>query len=196
MQRLRRTDYKRMPWKNGQGITEEVMAFPPGSDMASFGWRISIAHVGADGPFSVFAGIDRTIALLDGAGLYLEMPDETVELGLRTDPLPFSGDLKISSRNKGGPTIDLNIMTRRGSFEHRMRRIRGGLIDIAERGTILVFNECGMAFFGDRDIDVDRFDALVVDPADGPLRVPPGTDVLVIEVTPLPCAASSSKRRG
>jgi environmental stress-induced protein Ves len=179
---LRRADYKSMPWKNGMGVTQEVIAHPPGSDMASFGWRVSIAHVGADGPFSVFAGIDRTIALLDGAGLYLDMPDGAVELSPRSDPLSFSGDLKISSRNRNGPTIDLNIMTRRGQFTHRMRRTRGGLIDIEEAGTIIVLNEAAMVFSGDRAFDLERFDALVVDPRDGPLRVPPGTDMLMIEV--------------
>ena len=185
MQRLRRAGYERMPWKNGQGSTEEVIVFPPGSDIASFGWRLSIAHVGADGPFSVFTGIDRTIALLDGPGLFLDLPDETVELGLRTDPFVFSGDLKISSRNKGGATIDLNIMTRRGQFRHRMSRIRGGIIHVAEPGTILVFNEATTLYCGEQVIDVDRFDTLIADLADGALRVPPGTDMLLIEVTAL-----------
>jgi environmental stress-induced protein Ves len=183
MQILRHADYRRMPWKNGLGVTEEVIAHPPGSDIASFGWRLSIAHVGADGPFSVFAGIDRTIALLDGDGLYLDMPDGAIELDRKGAPLPFSGDLEIASRNKGGPTIDLNIMTRRGRFEHRMQRIRGGAIDIAEPGTILVFNAGTIVYCGDRAIDIERFDTLVADPADGPLRVPPGTDMLLIEVT-------------
>lgn len=183
MQVLRHADYRRMPWKNAMGITEEVIAFPPGSDIASFGWRLSIAHVGADGPFSVFAGIDRTIALLDGGGLLLDMPDGTVELGPRGEPLPFSGDLQISSRNKAGPTIDLNIMTRRGRFEHRMRRIASGAIAIDSPGTILVFNEKASVGTGDRRIDIERFDAVIADPADGPLHVPPGTDVLVVELT-------------
>lgn len=186
MQRLRRAGYKRMPWKNGQGSTEEVIAFPPGSDVASFGWRLSIAHVAADGPFSVFAGIDRTIALLDGAGLFLDLPGETVELGTKTDPFAFSGDLTISSRNKGGATVDLNIMTRRGQFRHRMSRIRGGIIEIAVPGTILVFNEATTLYCGDQTIDVDRFDTLIADPVDGELRIPPGMDMLVIEITALP----------
>jgi environmental stress-induced protein Ves len=186
MQRLRRASYKRMPWKNGQGVTEEVTAFPPGSDIATFGWRLSIAHVGADGPFSVFAGIDRTIALLDGPGLLLDLPGETVELGVREQPFPFSGDLAVASRNKGGPTIDLNIMTRRSRFRHRMQRVRGGIVDISAPGTIVVFNETATVFAGEQTIEVDRFDTLVVEPGDGPLRVPPGTDMLVVEVTALP----------
>jgi hypothetical protein len=63
-----------------------------------------------------------------------------------------------------------------------MRRIRGGLIDTAQPGTLIVFNETVMAFCGDQAFDLDRFDALISDPGDSPLRVPPGTDTLVIEV--------------
>jgi hypothetical protein len=186
MQILRQQDYKRMPWKNGLGVTEEVMAFPPGSDLASFGWRISIAHVGADGPFSVFAGIDRTIALLDGDGLMLDLPDRTIALSRRGEPFAFSGDLEISSRNKSSPTIDLNIMTRRGQFRHRMQRISAEKLDIVHPGTILMFNEPASIAHRSGTTILERFDGVIADPADGPLRTNPGsTDILVIEITAL-----------
>ncbi len=175
-----------MPWKNGLGVTEEVIAFPPGSDLASFGWRLSIAHVGADGPFSVFADIDRTIALLDGDGLILDMPDQTIELSRRSEPFAFSGDLEISSRNKSDPTIDLNIMTRRGQFQHRMRRIAAGKLDIDHPGTIMVFNGSVSISHHDSAIALERFDGLIADPADGPLQIEPGdADILLIEITAL-----------
>lgn len=183
MQVLRHDAYKRMPWKNGLGVTEEVTAFPPGSDLASFGWRLSIAHVGADGPFSVFAGIDRTIALLDGDGLMLDLPDQTVALSRQGEPFAFSGDLEISSRNKAGPTVDLNIMTRRGRFEHRMQRLGAGKLEIAQPGTILVFNSPASVSHENGTIALQRFDALIADPTDGPLRIEPDrTDVLLIEI--------------
>lgn len=185
MKILRHADYKRMPWKNGLGITEEVIAHPPGSDIASFGWRLSIAHVGADGPFSVFAGIDRTIALLDGDGLLLEMPDRTIELGMADEPLAFSGDLQVSSRNRGGPTIDLNIMTRRGQFEHHMRRLDGTMpIVITTPGTILLFNGSASIASGAETITLERFDALIAEPADSPLVLTNAADMLMIEITP------------
>jgi environmental stress-induced protein Ves len=184
MKILRHADYKRMPWKNGLGITEEVIAHPPGSDIASFGWRLSIAHVGADGPFSVFAGIDRTIALLDGDGLLLDMPDRTIELSPAGEPLGFSGDLEISSRNKGGATIDLNIMTRRGQFKHRMRRLDGTTpIEITTPGTILLFNGSASVTQGVDTINLERFDALIAEPADSPLVIAEAVDILMIEIT-------------
>ncbi len=64
-------DYRRMPWKNGGGHTTEIAAFPAGAGLASFVWRVSIADVLQDGPFSPFPGIDRTLVLLEGEGMRL-----------------------------------------------------------------------------------------------------------------------------
>lgn len=174
MKIARRADHKRMAWKNGQGLTEEVAAFPAGSDTDSFDWRLSIAHVGADGPFSVFAGIDRTIALLDGPGLALDLPKEkTVELKPGGSPFSFSGDWEIASRNLGGPTVDLNIMTRRGRCTHEMRRMTlapgetfppsGTAPGAASGASWAVFNSSAHIEAGGQDIAIERFDAIALD---------------------------------
>ncbi|MBB4954958.1 environmental stress-induced protein Ves [Agrobacterium vitis] len=142
MQIIARDHYTRMPWKNGKGLTEEIMAFPVGSTMETFDWRLSIAHVGVDGPFSVFPGVDRSIALLDGEGLRLDLPDRCPNtLAPYGQPFAFPGEWVISSTNIGGPTMDLNIMTRRGRYQHHMRRHRGaGPLTIdAKSQTLLVF---------------------------------------------------------
>lgn len=156
-----------MAWKNGRGFTEEVAAFPAGSNIDSFDWRLSIAHVGADGPFSVFAGIYRTIVLLDGPGLALDLPGagmgvNTVELTRDGAAFSFSGDLQISSRNHGGPTIDLNVMTRRGRCTHEMRRL---VLGPGETLTALgfgwaVFNVPTRIETDGQELSIDRFDAL------------------------------------
>lgn len=165
----RRADHKRMAWKNGQGLTEEVATFPVGSDTDSFDWRLSIAHVGADGPFSVFAGIDRTIALLDGAGLALDLPEgKSVEL--RPDGVPFSfpGDWTISSRNTGGPTIDLNIMTRRGRCTHDMQRLTlaPGEMFIEPGFGWAVFNSPARIEANGEALFIERFDAIALETGD------------------------------
>ena len=49
------------PWKNGGGTTQEIAGWPAGAGLDAFGWRVSIACIAASGPFSVFAGIDRSI---------------------------------------------------------------------------------------------------------------------------------------
>ena len=59
-------------WQNGGGLTRELLAWPdrggPGGDWAL---RISVADIGADGPFSAFAGVERWFAVLEGAGVRL-----------------------------------------------------------------------------------------------------------------------------
>ena len=68
---IRNEDLVRVPWKNGGGTTAEVAAFPEGSGFETFGWRISMADVASDGPFSLFPGIDRTLIVVEGDGIEL-----------------------------------------------------------------------------------------------------------------------------
>ena len=70
MQVLRAENYRRMPWKNGGGETTEIAVFPAGAGLDDFDWRVSMARVESSGPFSVFPGIDRTLAILEGEGHY------------------------------------------------------------------------------------------------------------------------------
>lgn len=183
----RRADYRRMPWRNGTGLTEEVAAFPLGSDIAGFDWRLSIAHVEADGPFSVFAGIDRTIAVLDGPGMTLDLPDGR-QADLRTDgaPFSFSGDWAISSRNAGGPTVDLNVMTRRARCTHAMRRLSlspNGSFTALEM-TWIVFNTDTVVQVNNQEVAVARYDCLMLD-RDETFGVCGGgeIDILVVDVS-------------
>ena len=60
MRVLRAADYPRMPWKNGGGETAEILVEPAGAPLDSFDWRLSMARVAADGPFSLFPGVERT----------------------------------------------------------------------------------------------------------------------------------------
>ncbi len=190
MKIARRADHKRMAWKNGQGLTEEVAAFPAGSDTDSFDWRLSIAHVGADGPFSVFAGIDRTIALLDGPGLALDLPEEkTVELKPGGSPFSFSGDWKISSRNLGGPTVDLNIMTRRGRCTHEMRRLTLAPAEtFPHSGTATgfgwaVFNSPARIEADGQEFAIERFDAIALEAGESFVnRTQSATEILHISI--------------
>lgn len=187
MRILRRANYRRMPWKNGLGVTEEVIADPPESDIGNFGWRISIAHVGTDGPFSLFPGVDRTITLLDGGGLFLDLQDRTVELDRKGEPFAFAGELSISSRNKAGPTIDLNVMTRRGQYRHVMKRLDAGenlWRSGGETATVVICNAATTIDSGGAPIRLDRFDAVYCEPADEDLRLPINAELLAISLFP------------
>jgi uncharacterized protein len=123
MQLIRATDCRRMKWKNGGGETAEVAISPPQSSLESFDWRISLARVETDGPFSAFAGVDRSLAVVDGAGLRLQVAGrEAMELSALSSACAFPADIPTSATLIAGPITDLNVMTRRGRFEHRLAR--------------------------------------------------------------------------
>jgi len=106
------------PWKNGGGVTREVAAFPADTGLDTFVWRVSVADVAQAGPFSRFAGIDRTLVLLSGAGMLLDeaQSGEAVTTHALTQPLDtarFGGEAHIDARLVDGPTRDFNLMVRR-----------------------------------------------------------------------------------
>jgi environmental stress-induced protein Ves len=138
---LRARDRVESPWKNGGGTTAEIAIFPLGSDLENFGWRVSIAKVQRGGPFSLFPGIDRQLALLEGR-LSLTNAGRTIELSADSEPVSFPGDVATEATILEGPVTDLNVMTRRGMFISRMtRQISAGEIafDPATAATIACF---------------------------------------------------------
>ena len=104
-------DYSRQPWKNGRGITIELLHLrdPAGATLL----RLSRASVVEDGPFSVFPGIERNLTVLSGPGFRLTGPG----LNLRCDPLvpvAFPGDVEVmASETHGRQSDDFNVMTAR-----------------------------------------------------------------------------------
>ena len=125
MRIVRANDCRTTPWKNGGGSTTEIAVAPPGATLDNFDWRISMARVASDGPFSEFTGIDRTLSIVKGSGLALTIGDAvSVVLDRNSEPIRFPGDRSTSARLLAGEIIDLNVMTRRGRFEHRLQRLR------------------------------------------------------------------------
>jgi len=101
-----------MPWRNGQGVTREI-AREPGAG-GDFLWRLSLAEVAASGDFSLFPGYDRTITLIEGAGMRLvfeEAPEKRIER--RFEPFDFSGDWFCHCKLIAGPVRDFNLMVDR-----------------------------------------------------------------------------------
>lgn len=120
---VRAAAQRRTAWKNGGGETSEVAVHPPGSDLDAFDWRISRALVAQDGPFSNFAGTDRTLCVLEGEALALDFAGgSTVTLTPQSPPFSFAGDVPVFARIGAGAITDLNVMTRRGVWRHRVTR--------------------------------------------------------------------------
>ncbi|MBY3597935.1 HutD/Ves family protein [Rhizobium bangladeshense] len=124
MRILRAGDHKRMPWKNGKGETVEIAVFPPSASIDGFDWRISMATVAEDGPFSIFPGIDRTLAVLEGNGMVLAIDGRAPALlTTQSAPLSFPADIPVTATLDHGAITDLNVMTRRGGLTHSLTRV-------------------------------------------------------------------------
>jgi environmental stress-induced protein Ves len=119
MRILRAAEYRSMPWKNGGGVTTEIAVSPTGAGLDDFDWRVSMARVEGGGPFSQFAGIDRTLAVLEGEGIVLDIAGRSPTTVTRaSDPLSFPADVPTAAALIGGPITDLNVMTRRSRMTH------------------------------------------------------------------------------
>lgn len=166
MKLYRAHEYKRMPWKNGGGETVEIAVFPPGSGVDNFDWRISMATVAGDGPFSIFPGIDRTLSILDGNGMSLAMEGvEDVALHGASLPLSFAADIKVAATLVDGPVTDLNVMTRRGRYRHHVERVAGSFSvskqTLSETVMVLATGDA-LAISGNQTVKLAALDAVEV----------------------------------
>ncbi|MBI5853056.1 MAG: HutD family protein [Planctomycetes bacterium] len=112
-------------WKNGGGRTREV-AVARHETGEGFRWRVSVAEVASDGPFSLFPGIDRTLWLLRGKGMAIDVDGVEHWLDVPLVPFAFRGEAKVSARLIDGPTEDLNVMVERATTHADARVIRCG----------------------------------------------------------------------
>src|SRR3546814_344304 len=118
---LRAGDYRRESWRNGAGWTRQVHAEPSVDGIADWDWRLSIAEIDADAPFSAFPGVERELVLLEGNGMRLRFDDgEVHELMPPHDRLRFSGERSPVGELIDGPTRDFNLMWRRDAVDAQL----------------------------------------------------------------------------
>ena len=118
-------------WRNGGGVTRELAAWPAQGD---WHWRMSVAEVAQSGPFSCFDGITRWFAVLQGAGVVLNVrtPSDSSaasatehRLTVQEQPLCFDGGAPTDCQLISGPTQDFNLMVRDSGLPARMLRVHG-----------------------------------------------------------------------
>jgi environmental stress-induced protein Ves len=112
-------------WRNGGGVTRELLTWPPGSQ-ADWLLRVSVAEIERDGPFSPFPGVQRCFAVLEGAGVVLGLPGGERRLTRESPPLDFDGADAPACRLVEGPTRDLNLMGRASAGRIGMRPAAAG----------------------------------------------------------------------
>ncbi len=148
---LRASSYVRVAWKNGGGLTD-IVAVAAGEPPA---WRISIASIERDGPFSDFSGYDRTIVSLSGSGVTLVFASGEVRALGTLSPFAFPGETRVEARLADGPVSDFNVMTLRSTHTHRATTI-----GLGENGVpIDAGGACGILYVANGSVAIDGLTA-------------------------------------
>lgn len=186
MRILRAADYKVMPWKNGLGATTEIAVSPEHDGLDAFAWRVSMAQVTRDGPFSSFPGVDRTLLVLTGNGIVLDVDGrQPATLTRDSAPYPFAGDATTKATLIHGPIVDLNVMVRRGVVRSDVQRIQlTAPQQFIATDSRLLFVESGVSIVrsavGDETLLTN--DALFLDTTDVSLQLRPCATVTLISI--------------
>lgn len=109
--RIRTADCPPQPWKNGGGVTRELLTWPSADDWQL---RISVADITKDGAFSRFDGVQRTFAVIEGAGVTLQFEETLRVITKDSEPLIFDGAEMPHCKLVNGATRDLNVMCKTG----------------------------------------------------------------------------------
>ena len=104
-------EFRAQPWKNGRGITHEIVRRP---DDDAFDVRVSLAEDREPGPFSRFPGHRRWSFLAGPAPIVLEVEGTAHELRGLGDHVELPGDRAIECTLPAGPTRLLTVLVRDG----------------------------------------------------------------------------------
>ena len=121
-QHLPAADRADVPWRNGAGRSMEVIVRPDGAGGDGFDWRVTIATVTGDTAFSRYPGVDRWLMPISPEGLDLVDDGRLVQLG-QVAVHAFAGEHEVAPTNVTGPTLDLNLMVRRGPGSGSLRSV-------------------------------------------------------------------------
>ncbi|MFI2369590.1 HutD family protein [Streptomyces sp. NPDC018833] len=169
MRLLRAAGRVAVPWKNGGGVTREIAASPEDAPMDAFDWRISLADVADDGPFSAFPAVDRTLTVVEGRGMELTVGGERLVVDERFVPRDFPGDRATDGRLLGGPVVNFNVMHNRGRAVVMTSVVRGRLpVVVPDRSVVVAVALRGTTVLeamspGAERVTLDRYDAAVLD---------------------------------
>ncbi|WP_130732602.1 HutD family protein [Komagataeibacter xylinus] len=99
------------PWRNGRGTTREIMAHDAPAPGAAHSWRVSVASIVGDGPFSLFPGLVRQLALASPGRLTLTgIASGGTTLDHPGDTIRFDGALAVSASCHGQAVQAFNLM--------------------------------------------------------------------------------------
>jgi len=185
-------DYQRARWKNDGGWTTEI-AREPRHAVSDFAWRISIADIESDGPFSSFPGVARELMLLAGNGIELDIDDAApLRLTERFQRVRFEGESRVECRLLAGPTRDFNVMTQRDAARAEVmgRPLVGSMVLFPEAGVVWLAHLVSGAAKARSGSDVAEIaigDTLRIDFAsreDGRVVIEGGGEIVLVKLMP------------
>ncbi|MDE8346481.1 MAG: HutD family protein [Acidocella sp.] len=192
MRVIKATAHRVMAWKNGGGTTTEVAISPPGATTETFDWRVSMAYIQADGAFSQFPGVDRSLSILAGDGIILAAyGDVDAELTMSALPHIFPADIPCAARLHAGPVVDLNVMTRRGVYRSSVTKLRTTtptkLTPSAETTLIFCYDGPLTVVSSTRQRHVQARDFIMLEASDNEFIIQSdgARDMFVIEISPV-----------
>ena len=106
MRVMHRSEFKTMPWPNGQGVAHEVFHMVEDGRTV---WRISLAEVVGDCVFSAFDGMKRSTTVVSGAGM--DLGHAGGEILLRPlEPVTWDGALPLTGELLDGAVENFNVI--------------------------------------------------------------------------------------
>ena len=146
-----------MPWANGRGTSYEIAS--DRNEAEEWTWRLAMAPVNEDGPFSRIECVNRFLAVVEGAGMLLSVDRKK----LQCQPMHvvrFRGDAITEAMLTDGPSLDVNLMIRRKEADGEMAIV--SVVGPLEVNSIVVaVGGSAQVQCGDSAIDLERHDSIL-----------------------------------
>lgn len=106
------SEWRLQPWKNGGGITREILRWPDADD---YDLRVSLADVTRPGPFSKFPGYSRFLVWVGPNPIELMMGRRIDSLATPNATSHIVGDPDITAMLPAGSSRLLNLIVKDGA---------------------------------------------------------------------------------
>lgn len=146
-------------WKNGLGITRTLFDDADATD--AWTWRISIAEITGTQPYSAYPGVRRGQVALGPGAVDLVINGRAVTLAV-DDVIAFDGEDEVSATPHEAGFLDLNVMTRRDTWDSTVEVIDAATVSAEPGGptTLIALDDDGAL----DDRPLARLDAALLEP--------------------------------
>jgi environmental stress-induced protein Ves len=134
--KVRLADIKPEPWKNGLGMTQELLVWPH-----AHAWRVrlSLAKIGQSGEFSQFEHVKRWFTIIQGEGLDLCVDGRVIGLTASSPAFGFDGGLSCQAMLRDETVHAFNVMFGQGYHGSVIRVVDQGVIALGAIDCLGVF---------------------------------------------------------